>query len=44
MATLLPVSIGEPPPIAITAFAPNCFASLTASFIASVVGFGVTFA
>ena len=42
IATDLPVSIGEPPPIAITAVAPKSFASAVASSIPVVVGFGVT--
>ena len=42
MAALLPASIGLPPPIPITAFAPSFFAVETASSIEVVVGLGVT--
>ena len=42
IATDLPASVGEPPPMAITALAPKSFASFAASLTAIVVGFGVT--
>ena len=42
IATDFPASVGEPPPIAITAFAPNSLAIFAASFTWCVVGFGVT--
>ncbi len=42
IATDLPASVGEPPPIEITAFAPNSFARAVASSTWCVVGLGVT--